>query len=98
MVCGSKVLDFTELQNAARYVDGYTKDSQVIKWFWEVVHELSNEEKKHFLTFATGSDRAPINGLGHLPFFIGRNGEDSDRLPSAHTCFNHLLIPEYSNK
>ncbi|CAI7797610.1 unnamed protein product, partial [Closterium sp. NIES-54] len=22
---------------------------------------------------------------------------DSDRLPTAHTCFNHLLLPEYSN-
>lgn len=22
----------------------------------------------------------------------------SSRLPSAHTCFNHLLLPEYSSK
>eukprot|EP00961_Rhodomonas_salina_P109677 1476149-Rhodomonas_salina.10 len=24
-----------------------------------------------------------------------RVGSDSDRLPTAHTCFNHLLLPEY---
>ena len=28
----------------------------------------------------------------------GRNGTDESRLPSAHTCFNHLLLPEYRQK
>jgi hypothetical protein len=37
-------------------------------------------------------------GLGSVRLYIGRHGEDSERLPSAHTCFNHLLIPEYSSK
>lgn len=30
-----------------------------------------------------------------MTFIISRNGPDSDRLPTAHTCFNHLLLPEY---
>jgi ubiquitin-protein ligase E3 A len=25
-------------------------------------------------------------------------GGNSDRLPTAHTCFNHLLLPPYSTK
>jgi ubiquitin-protein ligase E3 A len=29
---------------------------------------------------------------------IAKNGPDSDRLPSAHTCFNVLLLPEYSDR
>jgi len=45
-----------------------------------------------------------------MVFIIARHGPDSDmykysllfltclRLPSAHTCFNHLLLPEYSSK
>lgn len=39
-------------------------------------------------------------GLGHLnpPFVISRMGGDGDRLPTAHTCFNHLLLPQYSSK
>lgn len=44
------------------------------------------------------SDRVPIKGLGNLTFVISRAGPDSDSLPSAHTCFNHLLIPDYSSK
>ena len=69
-----------------------------MKWFWEVIHSLSDDEKKLFLAFSTGSDRAPIDGLKAMKFYIGRMGEDSERLPSAHTCFNHLQIPEYSSK
>lgn len=29
---------------------------------------------------------------------IARNGSDSDRLPTSHTCYNVLLLPEYSSK
>lgn len=45
-----------------------------------------------------GSDRSPIDGLAHVNFVISKNGDDDTRLPSAHTCFNHLLLPAYSNK
>lgn len=60
-----------------------------------------------------GTDRVPIKGLGELEFVIAKNGPDSDRflrcaltvshsvvlfrLPTSHTCFNHLLLPEYSS-
>jgi len=66
--------------------------------FWEIVHGMSVEDKKKLLFFCTGSDRSPIKGLGSMTFVISRNGPDSDRLPTAHTCFNHLLLPEYSDK
>lgn len=67
-------------------------------WFWEIVHALEPEEKKKFLLFATGSDRAPLRGLGDLKFVVGRQATDDVRLPSSHTCFNHLLLPEYTTK
>ena len=66
--------------------------------FWQVVHELPIELQKRFLFFCTGSDRVPIKGLGNLNFVISCNGTDESRLPSAHTCFNHLLLPEYRQK
>ncbi|GJP52902.1 hypothetical protein CLOM_g12065 [Closterium sp. NIES-68] len=97
MVCGSPVFDFEELERNARYEDGYSKESPVIKNFWKVVHGLQDAEKRSLLAFVTGCDRAPIKGLASLPFVISRAGPDSDRLPTAHTCFNHLLLPEYSN-
>lgn len=36
------------------------------------------DDRKKVLAFATGSDRAPIKGLGSLRFVISRMGPDSD--------------------
>mmetsp|Transcript_22197 Transcript_22197/g.39990 ORF Transcript_22197/g.39990 Transcript_22197/m.39990 type:complete len:758 (+) Transcript_22197:41-2314(+) len=98
LICGSKELDFRALETSATYQDGFTASSDPVKWFWEVVHELTSEEKRSLLQFCTGCDRAPVGGLGRLPFILSRAGPDSDILPTVHTCFNHLLIPDYSSK
>jgi hypothetical protein len=42
----------------------------VVQWLWQVVNELTREERKLFLKFFTGSDRAPIGGLGNLRCLI----------------------------
>lgn len=60
------MLDFVELEKSARYQDGYEEDSFTIKLFWEVVHSFNNDEKKKFLLFLTGCDRAPLDGLGNI--------------------------------
>lgn len=64
---------------------------QVVKWLWEIVRSFSQDEKRMFLKFFTGSDRAPIGGLGNLRCVIQRDGTDSNKLPTSHTCFNVLL-------
>ena len=97
LICGSTVLDFGALERVAQYDDGYSREHPTIA-LWEVIHELPLELQKKFLFFATGSDRVPIKGLGNLNFVISRNGADQERLPSAHTCFQHLLLPEYTTK
>ena len=38
-----------------------------------------------------------MGGLLELSLLIQRAGPDSDRLPTAHTCFNALLFPEYTS-
>ncbi|XP_060524478.1 ubiquitin-protein ligase E3A isoform X2 [Cylas formicarius] len=98
LICGSKNFDFDELENSTEYDGGYTSESQIIKDFWSVVHSFSMEDKQKLLQFTTGSDRVPIGGLSRLKLVIAKNGPDSDRLPTAHTCFNVLLLPEYSSK
>ncbi|RUS18716.1 hypothetical protein BC937DRAFT_88420 [Endogone sp. FLAS-F59071] len=98
LICGSPELDFEALEQATHYDGGWTKDSKIIKEFWEIVHEFTEEQKKRLLFFTTGSDRVPINGLGKLQFVIAKNGGDSDRLPTSHTCYSVLLLYEYSSK
>lgn len=98
MICGDpRSPDFQELESKTKY-DGFTKEDTIIQNFWQVTHALSGEDKRKFLIFCTGTDRVPINGLSSLNFIIQRNGPDSERLPTASTCFNLLLLPHYSTK
>ena len=96
VVCGSEILDFKELQKAAKY-EGYTSNSITIKYFWEIIKEFNEEKNKKILFFITGCNRAPINGLSSLDFTISRSDNIND-LPSSHTCFNNLILPDYQNK
>ncbi|XP_061744496.1 ubiquitin-protein ligase E3A [Nerophis ophidion] len=98
LICGSRKLDFQALEKTTDYDGGYDKDSRVIKDFWETIHSFEEEQKKMFLQFTTGTHRAPVGGLGKLKMIIAKNGSDTDRLPTSHTCFNALLLPEYSSK
>jgi len=98
LICGEKEFDFNELENSTEYDGGYSKDTNVVRWFWEAVHSMDLEDKRKLLQFTTGSDRIPVGGLAKLKLTIAKNGSDSERLPTAHTCFNVLLLPEYSTK
>ncbi|KAM9828868.1 ubiquitin-protein ligase E3A-like [Syngnathus typhle] len=98
LICGSRNLDFMALEDTTEYDGGYNRDSRIIKDFWETLHSFGEEQKRLFLQFTTGTDRAPVGGLGKLKMIIAKNGPDTDRLPTSHTCFNVLLLPEYSSK
>ncbi|CRK96978.1 CLUMA_CG010297, isoform A [Clunio marinus] len=96
LVCGSNNFDFDELEKSTEYEGGYSSNSEIIKHFWSIVHGFSLESKRKLLQFTTGSNRVPIGGFSKLKLVIARHGPDCDRLPTSHTCFNILLLPEYS--
>ncbi|KAJ1562932.1 hypothetical protein HK405_005796 [Cladochytrium tenue] len=98
LLCGTADLDFGELERGADYDDSYHEDHPFIRSFWSIVHDLTHDQKKKLLTFVTASDRVPLKGLGNLTFVVQRNGPDTDRLPTALTCFGRLLLPEYATK
>ncbi|XP_015043330.2 ubiquitin-protein ligase E3A isoform X2 [Drosophila pseudoobscura] len=98
LVCGSREFDFVELEHSTEYEGGYSYETPIIKDFWKIVHAMPHESKRKLLEFATGSARVPVGGLKCLRLLITRHGPDSDRLPTSHTCFNVLLLPEYSSK
>lgn len=80
------------------FYKGYTKDSPLIQHFWDIVHAMEPKDQKRLLFFVTGSDRAPVRGLGSLNMVIEKHGEDTEQLPSAHTCYNYFLLPQYKEK
>ena len=97
LVVGNENYDWDVLQKTAEYKEGYSADHDTIKYFWEVFHELSEENKRKFLLYLTGSDRIPIAGMASVPITIQRT-QDTNYLPVAHTCFNLLDLPEYGTK
>jgi len=89
LLCGTRTLDFNELKSVALYANGFTPDSPMMKWFWDIVlNEWDDDQRRKLLIFTTASDRAPVNGLKTLKFVLVLEGEGDGRLPSSHTCYN----------
>ncbi|XP_018008097.1 probable E3 ubiquitin-protein ligase HECTD2 [Hyalella azteca] len=97
LVCGSPTIDLEELRKVTEY-DGYSRDSQTIKWFWEILGDMSVAQQKQLLLFTTGSDRIPVGGMGEMAFKISCWKGYTHMLPQAHTCFNQLVLPPYPSK
>ncbi|CAI4034440.1 hypothetical protein SMKI_10G2310 [Saccharomyces mikatae IFO 1815] len=102
LVCGDEEqtkFDFKSLRSVTKYVGGFSDDSKVVRWFWEIIESWDYPLQKKLLQFITASDRIPATGITTIPFKISQLGShDSDDLPLAHTCFNELCLWGYSSK
>lgn len=104
LISGLPEIDLDDLKANTEYT-GYTAASAVIHWFWEVVKAFNKEDTARFLQFVTGTSKVPLEGFkalqgvsGPQRFQIHKAYGAPERLPSAHTCFNQLDLPEYSHK
>lgn len=72
---------------------------QIVEWFWEVLEELTQDEKLKLFQMTTSSSAPPLGGFARLnkPFTLALVA-DAGRLPAAHTCFNTLDLPPYADK
>ncbi len=52
-------------------------------------------DRRRLLAFTTGSACAPVRGLGSLAITLVRGSGGLEELPTSHTCFNQLVLPEY---
>lgn len=78
---------------------GYFDDDTTVVLFWEVVEEMSPQERCDLIKFVTSVSRAPLLGFGALsPKFGIHNSGASNRLPTASTCVNLLKLPDYKDK
>ena len=92
---GDSKVDWDSLKQGTSYSGGYSKNSQVIQWFWRYFDGLSDEKKFGVLKFITGTTSIPVGGLKNAGIKITRlSGGD---FPLAHTCFSRMDLPEYSS-
>ncbi|MCJ8731205.1 hypothetical protein PDJAM_G00196620 [Pangasius djambal] len=89
-----------DLKKFTNYSGGYSPTHPVIKIFWEVVENFSDEEKRKLLKFVTSCSRPPLLGFKELypAFCIHNGGNDLERLPTASTCMNLLKLPEFCDQ
>ncbi|KDO81247.1 hypothetical protein CISIN_1g000014mg [Citrus sinensis] len=104
LISGLPDIDLDDMRANTEY-SGYSAASPVIQWFWEVVQGFSKEDKARLLQFVTGTSKVPLEGFsalqgisGSQKFQIHKAYGSIDHLPSAHTCFNQLDLPEYPSK
>ncbi|KAI5605065.1 hypothetical protein POPTR_001G368600v4 [Populus trichocarpa] len=104
LISGLPEIDLDDLKANTEYT-GYTSASSVIQWFWEVVKGFNKEDMARLLQFVTGTSKVPLEGFkalqgisGPQKFQIHKAYGAPERLPSAHTCFNQLDLPEYTSR
>ncbi|KAJ6886418.1 E3 ubiquitin-protein ligase UPL1-like isoform X1 [Populus alba x Populus x berolinensis] len=103
LISGLPEIDLDDLKTNTEYT-GYTSASGVVQWFWEVVKGFNKEDKARLLQFVTGTSKVPLEGFKALQGISGPQKLQihkaygaPERLPSAHTCFNQLDLPEYTS-
>ncbi|KAM9808340.1 putative E3 ubiquitin-protein ligase HERC3 [Neosynchiropus ocellatus] len=99
-VVGTDRCDWEQLKQTAKYDIPYWLNHQVqVQMFWEVFEELSEEQRRDFLWFLTGSRRAPILGMGQIHLIIREKpGSGDEHYPESLTCHSILELPVYSSK
>ncbi|KAM4771819.1 E3 ubiquitin-protein ligase HACE1 isoform 3-T3 [Rhinophrynus dorsalis] len=105
LLSGMPEIDVNDWIKNTEYTSGYEREDQVIQWFWEVVQELTQEERVLLLQFVTGSSRVPHGGFAYIMggsglqnFTIAAVAYTSNLLPTSSTCINMLKLPEYPSK
>ncbi|EDO34473.1 predicted protein [Nematostella vectensis] len=101
LISGLPNIDLDDLKSHIEY-HKYNENSLQIQWFWRALRSFDQAARAKFLQFVTGTSKVPLQGFaalegmnGFQKFQIHRDDRNTDRLPSAHTCFNQLDLPAY---
>ncbi|GCC18960.1 hypothetical protein chiPu_0018143 [Chiloscyllium punctatum] len=103
LISGLPTIDIDDLKANTEY-HKYQVNSIQIQWFWRALRSFDQADRAKFLQFVTGTSKVPLQGFAALEgmngiqkFQIHRDDRSTDRLPSAHTCFNQLDLPVYES-
>ncbi|XP_071079014.1 apoptosis-resistant E3 ubiquitin protein ligase 1-like [Haliotis cracherodii] len=98
LMCGTgnySVADFKLRHTVVGVSAAFTK---VLEWFWTIVASFTEEQMARLLQFTTGCSQLPAGGFGELnPNIQLSSSPTYNTLPTAHTCFNQLCLPDYDS-
>ena len=104
LVCGVKTVDIELLRAHTKLSQDLTEKTDKVIWLWEILSELSDEDKIKFIKFCWAQERLPstheefqkLQVVFTIKSYIDKNRKDI--FPRADTCFFSLELPEYSSK
>ena len=113
LICGQRTIDLEDWKKNTIYKGYYKANHQTIKFFWQVLSELSQHDLFIFYFFCTSSTHVPIDGFNSLKgvnnkiqkftiepklsLILDESGENKFKLIEAKTCFNRIYLPEYGS-
>ncbi|TDH71920.1 uncharacterized protein CCR75_003431 [Bremia lactucae] len=105
LLCGSPEIDVSDWK-AHTVMSPNLVGADLTRWFWEIVHQMPNENRRRLLLFATGSACVPLSGFRGLTSYDGRLcpfnlkgvSYKTTQYISSHACFNRLDLPMYKSK
>eukprot|EP01123_Difflugia_compressa_P005936 TRINITY_DN1805_c0_g1_i1.p1 TRINITY_DN1805_c0_g1~~TRINITY_DN1805_c0_g1_i1.p1 ORF type:complete len:218 (-),score=26.87 TRINITY_DN1805_c0_g1_i1:21-674(-) len=102
-VCGKPMIDFKLLKRHTVY-NSVNPTSPHILYFWQVLEEFSQEDRRAFVRFVWGQERLPANdqefertATRMLIKPYSGTADPDQAFPRADTCFFNLFLPEYSS-
>ncbi|KAF8937444.1 hypothetical protein BGZ58_002708 [Dissophora ornata] len=92
-------ISLTDLQKNA-VLSNFEETDPTIEYFWSVVQEMNEEDRRLLIKFITSCARPPLLGFAELkPKLCIRNaGQEEDRLPTSSTCMNLLKLPAFKSR
>ena len=93
LLCGVREYNLEDLKK--HHLQVFGTSSRSVEWFWQALATFSSEQMARLLQFSTGSSQLPPGGFAELnpKFTIGKNFGGA--LPTAHTCFNRICLPDH---
>ena len=104
LVCGKKDVDIELLKQNTKLSSDLKEDSKEVRWLWEILNEMTPEEKIKFIKFCWAQERLPTSNeeyvKNQIAFTIKYNKNDKNKngFPKADTCFFNLELPNYTAK
>ncbi|XP_064623307.1 apoptosis-resistant E3 ubiquitin protein ligase 1-like isoform X2 [Lineus longissimus] len=98
LMCGTGTYSIADLRQHHIISGNSQSFRKVVEWFWTVISGFTQEDMARLLQFTTGSSQLPPGGFTELsPKFQIAAAPMFGVLPTAHTCFNQLCLPDYES-
>jgi hypothetical protein len=98
LLCGIREYSLSDLKKHHTVIGvRFTGPSQkILNWFWIVLASFTTEQMARLVQFTTGSSQLPQGGCADLqPMFQIMASGARNSLPTAHTCFNMICLPDH---